>query len=119
MSAHDHGSASPHGGADPRSAAVRTELERIERRWRDLPLDRAHAGMPRLRHTLDGLTAALGQPPVADLGPATALHQLQALVWDAARAAGTGGHTAAESGSRGGGIPDLARLLTDLRRDLP
>lgn len=92
------------GGADPRSEAVRVELERVAGRWAILPLATAQAGMPRLRQTLDTLTDAAGQEPVPDLGPGTALHQLSVLVWEACR------------GGRADGIP---ALLADLRRDLP
>jgi len=124
---------------DPRPDAVRVELARIERRWRQLPLDRAVEGMPRLRHTLNALTDAAGQPPVPDLGPGPALHQLAVLVWEACRAeeeatpevcaVAEGARTegaATETGStaegdasserRAAGIPEL---LAALRRDLP
>lgn len=115
-----YGSASPHGGADPRCAgeasvglatdvdprpeAVRVELARIETRWAALPLTAAEAGMPAVRLVLDQLTAASGQDPVPELGPGTALHQLKVLAWEAARQ------------GRADGIPDL---LADLRRSLP
>lgn len=95
--------------------------------------------MPRLRHTLNALTDAAAQPPVPDLGPGPALHQLAVLVWEACRAeeeatpevcaapedARTEG-AATETGStaegdasserRAAGIPEL---LAALRRDLP
>ncbi len=80
------GSASPQGGADPRPDAVRVELDRIDRRWAHLPLPAAQAGMPTLRRALEALTAAAGQDRVPDLGPATAMHQLKVLVWEACRA---------------------------------
>ncbi len=95
--------------------------------------------MPRLRHTLNALTDAAGQPPVPDLGPGPALHQLAVLVWEACRAeeeatpevcaVAEGARTegaATETGStaegdasserRAAGIPEL---LAALRRDLP
>ncbi len=97
-------SAPPSGGADPRPDQVRAELERIERRWATLPLASAEAGMPSLRRALDSLTSAAGQPPVTDLGPGVALHQLKVLVWEACRE------------GRADGIPEL---LTVLRRALP
>jgi len=98
------GSASPGGGADPRPEPVRVELDRIERRWAELPLARAQESMPRLRVALDALAGVLGREPVEDLGPASAVHQLKVLAWEAARA------------GRADGIPPW---LADLRRDLP
>lgn len=86
MDSSDTGSASPSGGADPRSGPLRAELQRVETRWRQLPLTVAAAQLPRLRALLDELTTAAGQDAVPDLGPGTALHQLQVLVWEAARA---------------------------------
>ena len=55
---HDLGSASPSGGADPRSGTIRVELDRIQRRWAQLPLTQAQAALPRVRVLLDHLTSA-------------------------------------------------------------
>jgi hypothetical protein len=86
-------------GNDPRPAVVVTELERLVRRWRELPLTRAEVHAPELRAAAEGLA---GQP-LSDLGPATALDQLRVLVWDACARGETGG------------IPEL---LVALRRRL-
>ncbi len=88
---------------DPRA---RVELDRLARRWGELPLGRAEERMPLLRDALADLaprSAPDAASPVADLGPAVVLDQLAVLVWDAYAA------------GRGHGIP---RLLTDLRREL-
>ena len=111
---HDLGSASPSGGADPRSETIRVELDRIQRRWGELPLAQAQAALPPVRVLLDYLTSAAGQPPVPDLGPGTAVHQLAVLVWEASRRA-----RHADDGGGAGGIRDIERELTTLRRDLP
>ena len=129
-------SALPAAGApsagDGRPAAVdvvapeaRVELDRIRRRWADLPLAQAEAGMPLLRRLLADLAPRSSRlianhPPgevdprpeevggspevdVPDLGPAVAVDQLTVLVWDA------------YASGRGDGIP---QLLTALRRGL-
>jgi hypothetical protein len=95
----------PAGGARPASvdvvaAEARLELDRIRRRWGELPLDRAEARMPSLRRLLADLTPG---PVVPDLGPAVVVDQLTVLVWDA------------YAGGRGAGIPEL---LTAARREL-
>ena len=84
---------------------ARVELDRIRRRWAELPVDRAEARMPVLRGLLADL-APRSTPvavPVPDLGPAVVVDQLTVLVWDAYAAEG------------GDGIP---QLLTEARRDL-
>ena len=128
----DAGATVPGDGAagDARPASVdvvapeaRLELDRIRRRWGELPLDRAEARMPSLRRLLADLAPA---PPdflrkatcrrgfrpvevadpqsvVPDLGPAVVVDQLTVLVWDAYAA------------GRGHGIPEL---LTAARREL-
>jgi hypothetical protein len=59
----DPRSTPPHpGGVDPRPEPVRVELDRIESRWRTLPLPQARAGMPRMRLTLDRLAEVTGGP---------------------------------------------------------
>jgi hypothetical protein len=112
-------------GVDVVDAEARVELDRIRRRWAELPLDRAEARMPLLRHLLADLTSraprliakyppgeALSGPDtvgssqeveVPDLGPAVVVDQLAVLVWDAY----ANGH--------GDGIP---QLLTGARRRL-
>lgn len=79
------------------------ELDRIRRRFRELPLARAEEGMRRARPLLDRLSAGLGLPPVPELGPAAVPDQLAVLVFDACRD-GTGA--------------GLAEELADLRRSL-
>jgi hypothetical protein len=89
---------------------VSAELQRVVRRWQQLPLDRALSCMPRVRLLLDHLAAATaiaGTPPAAvpDLGPASAMDQLTVLAYDACEA----GKVPA---------PELATRLGDLRREL-
>ncbi len=79
------------------------ELDRIARRWAELPLARAQAGMPSVRAVLDRLAGRCGPARVPDLGPAAVVDQLAVLVWDAYAA------------GRGGGIP---AELAGLRRTL-
>ena len=84
---------------------ARTELDRISRRWSELPLAQAERRMPVLRHLLADLASRSAGPAaqVPDLGPAVVVDQLSVLVWDA-YALGDGD-----------GIPEV---LTTLRRDL-
>lgn len=101
------------GGADAgRTASVdvvpvqaRTELDRIRRRWTELPVAQAEGRMPLLRHLLADLAprSAGVTTEVPDLGPAVVVDQLAVLVWDAYAV------------GRGDGIPDL---LTATRRAL-
>ena len=106
------------------ASQARTELDRIRRRWAELPIARAEQRVPVLRHLLADLAPrtfprllAL-QPPerpqaevagaqevaeVPDLGPAVVVDQLSVLVWDA------------YAQGNGDGIPDL---LTAARRAL-
>ena len=83
---------------------VSTELERVVRRWRELPLDRALGRVPVVRALVDDLAAA-DRPGAAvpDLGPAVLLDQLTVLVFDACAAGRTEG---------------LGHRLADLRRAL-
>jgi len=103
--------------ADVVAPEARVELERIRRRWAELPLERAESRMPLLRHLLADLAAratrliAKYPPPetgrgpvevgssqgvaVPDLGPAVVVDQLAVLVWEAYAA------------GRGDGIPEL------------
>jgi hypothetical protein len=92
--------------ADVVAPEARVELDRIRRRWAELPLDRAEARMPLLRTLLADLAPRTDPQPVAevpDLGPAVVVDQLAVLVWDA-YATGSGD-----------GIPELLRAS---RRDL-
>lgn len=92
-------------GVDVVAPKARVELDRIRRRWGELPLERAEAGMPALRLLLTDLAPRSSQSvhTVADLGPAVVIDQLVVLVWDAYAA------------GRGDGIPEL---LTAARRGL-
>jgi len=117
-------SVSPDAGADVVAPEARVELDRIRRRWAELPLDRAESRMPVLRHLLADLAprsfpliadhppraaaerpGEVGDPQsvVPDLGPAVVVDQLCVLVWDA------------YANRRGDGI---AELLTTARREL-
>ena len=98
------------GDVVPREA--RAELDRIRRRWTELPLAQAESRMPVLRDLVETLTTRSvppttpgprAVPQVADLGPAVVVDQVTVLVWDA-YAAGSGD-----------GIP---ALLTEVRRAL-
>ena len=111
-------------GTDVVAPEARVELDRIRRRWSELPLDRAESRMPVLRRLLADLAprsfpliadhpprtaaerpAEVGDPQsvVPDLGPAVVVDQVAVLVWDAYAA------------GRGDGIP---QLLTEVRREL-
>jgi len=74
------------GTGSPVPAESSVELERIRRRFTELPLADAEAGMRRARPLLDLVTGRLGQPSVPDLGPATVPDELTVLVFDAYRA---------------------------------
>jgi hypothetical protein len=111
--------------SDVLAPEARIELDRIRRRWAELPIDRAEARMPLLRRLLTDLASLsprlLAKNPLAeahsgpvevgashevevpDLGPAAVVDQLAVLVWDAY----ANGH--------GDGIP---QLLTGIRREL-
>ena len=86
--------------ADVVATEARVELDRIRRRWAELPLDRAEARMPLLRRLIADLAPRSAVP---DLGPAVVVDQLSVLVWDA------------YAGGEGDGIPEL---LTEARRAL-
>ena len=93
------------GTVDVVAPDARVELERIGRRWAELPVDRAEARMPVLRRLLVDLAprSAPVPTPLPDLGPAVVVDQLTVLVWDA-YAVGAGD-----------GIP---QRLTEARREL-
>lgn len=63
---------------------VATELERLVRRWHQLPLDRALVHAPHVRQLLTRY-AAFTHPgtPVPDLGPAVLMDQLTVVIFDA------------------------------------
>lgn len=82
---------------------VSRELERVVRRWRELPADRALAASGDVREVVQDLADVTAAQPVPELGPVVLIDQLRVLVWDAASA----------------GVPDLAERLADLRRRLP
>ena len=122
---HGPGAARP-VSADVVGSEARVELDRIRRRWAELPLERAEARMPVLRHLLAGLASRSSRPiadvppeaagpaasakggdshtvAVTDLGPAVVVDQLVVLVWDA------------YAEGRGDGIPEA---LVAVRRAL-
>ena len=83
---------------------ARTELDRIRRRWEQLPLAQAEGRMPVLRRLLADLaTRSAPGASVPDLGPGVVVEQVTVLVWDAYAA------------GRGDGVPDL---LAAARREL-
>jgi hypothetical protein len=90
---------------------VGTELERVVRRWQQLPLDRALPAVPEVARLVQQLADVAADAQgveraiVPDLGPAVLMDQLRVVVYDW-RDAGL-----AEE--------DLARLLAGLRRALP
>lgn len=89
---------------------VGTELERVARRWQQLPLGHALSRAPAMRQLVqslaDRVAAAEGRevPEVPDLGPAVLLEQLRVMTYD----------------HRQAGLPaeELAADLTALRRSL-
>lgn len=88
-----------------------TELERVVRRWQQLPLDRALPAVPGVAGVVQALADAVadaqGMPhaPVPDLGPAVLMDQLRVMAYDW-RAVGLDEEV-------------LAHRLTALRRTLP
>ena len=90
---------------------VGVELERVVRRWQQLPLDRALAASPGVRALVQELAdevagaQGIGPEQVPDLGPAVLPDQLLVMVHDY-REAGL-------DGAR------LAERVTALRRSLP
>ena len=101
---------------------VGTELERVVRRWQQLPLDRALSAVPGVRDVVQGLADAVdaavgagcaegmgpapwGSSSVPDLGPAVLMDQLRVMVHDWQQA----------------GLPteELLRRLVAVRRSLP
>lgn len=90
---------------------VENELDRVARRWQQLPLDRALTAYPQVYAVVqalaDAVAAATGQPraQVPDLGPAVLVDQLRVMIYDWRQA--------------GLEEADLADRLTALRRSLP
>lgn len=73
---------------DPRSEEVRRIVDRIGLRWGQLSLDQAGAHLADMRECADfclSISARNGSEPgtLPDLGPTTALDQLQVTVFDA------------------------------------
>lgn len=89
---------------DPVPGQARTELTRLADRWHQLPIDQARSASAHLRASAEALLASAEQTgQLPDLGPATALDQLQVAVYEASRA--------------GAGEDDLATKLSALRRE--
>lgn len=90
---------------------IATEVERVARRWQQLPLDHALSAYPQVLALVQGVAeevaVARGWPPrpVPDLGPAVLMDQLQVMVFDHAEA--------------GLDPTPLADAMTHLRRALP
>ena len=80
---------------------VTDELDRLVRRWHQLPLDRAVAAFPDVR----AVVLELAGEDVPDHGPAVVMDQLRVMVHDACSGANA--------------PTDLADQLADLRRRLP
>jgi hypothetical protein len=73
-------------GADVVAPEARRELDRIRRRWSELPLAQAVDAAPLVRALVTDLTSRTAPPgttPPADLGAAVVVDQLTVLVWDA------------------------------------
>ena len=86
-------------------ATARAELERVRRRWSQLPLARAEEAAPAVRALVEDLAARTAPgTPVPDLGPAVLPDQLVVVAWDACAA---------------GRADDLTEALATLRRTLP
>ncbi|MFK5582035.1 hypothetical protein [Serinicoccus sp. LYQ131] len=128
-------------GGDTAGALVQTELERVVRRWQQLPLDHALSAVPGVRLVVqelaDRVATAQGLPctQVPDLGPAVLMDQLQVMAydWQAAGLPAQGEGSLGEQAHGGQGDGDfgdgdrgdgdrgegLAERLTALRRSLP
>jgi hypothetical protein len=78
---------------------ISQELQRVVRRWQQLPVDHALGCMPRVRRLVDDLA----ESDVPDLGPAVVMDQLTVVVYDACES---------------GGQDDLTARLAELRRGL-
>jgi hypothetical protein len=87
--------------ASPVPRQVTDELDRLVRRWQQLPLDRAVAALADVR----AVVVDLAGEQVPDHGPEVVMDQLRFMVYDRCR----------------DGVPpaDLAGRLADLRRRIP
>jgi len=85
---------------------VSTELQRVVRRWQQLPLDHALSCVPTVRSLLVDL-AGDDAHLLPDLGPAVVMDQLTVLV-----------HDAYDRGGQEVVTDSLAARLVQLRRDL-
>ncbi|PKW27442.1 hypothetical protein [Phycicoccus duodecadis] len=94
----------PSRGVDVLPPVARTELERIRRRWSELPAREAATAAPALREAVEAIAGRSAAAALPDLGPAVLSDQLAVVVWDAYAS----GH--------GDGVADA---LTGLRRALP
>lgn len=75
---------------DPVPPQARTELERLARRWQQLPLHRALRCAPAVREVAQGFADEVGaRQRLPDLGPAAIIDQLVVTAYDLA-AAGAG-----------------------------
>lgn len=98
---------------------VETELARVVRRWRQLPLDHALSSAARVRSLMqslaDEVSAASGIPvtQVPDCGPATLMDQLTVMVYDLMALADT-----EDEAQRSARSTTLAQELATLRREL-
>lgn len=116
----------PQVPTSPIPEEVGAELERVAKRWRQLPLDRALAYAGRVRALVqslaDEVAATKGEPTVSvpDCGPAALMDQLRVMVYDVmlhdpelddAKAAAMATPRSARSSW-------LAQELADLRRAL-
>ena len=107
----------------PVSEEVGIELQRVVKRWRQLPLDRAlsQAGHVRalVQSLADGVAEASGSASsvVPDLGPATLMDQLTVMVYDASAAVTSRAVTSRVATSRVA-TSTLAAVLASLRREL-
>ena len=76
------------GGPERLGERAGVELERVVRRWQQLPLDHALPAVPAVRELVqslaDQVADAEGMPhtPVPDLGPAVLADQLRVMVYD-------------------------------------
>lgn len=65
---------------------IESELGRADRRWRQLPLDRAARALPGVH----ALLAEIAGEELPDLGPAVVMDQLRVVVFDACVSEGGG-----------------------------
>jgi hypothetical protein len=110
---------------------VQTELERVVRRWRQLPLGHALSYAERVRALVQSLADSVARAPglpvraVPDCGPATLMDQLAVMVYDVSAADLVPQVSPAEPSAAAGTsistttpTSTLARDLATLRREL-